>query len=243
MKMVLVLALLLAGNVVAAEGKAGFLFAYHPKSTVDFEAGYRAHLDWHRERADPLSWYGWTVVSGERVGLFVDGTFGLDFADYRKRIAPAEDAAHFSRTTAPHADNAFRLILALESELGTATPLETRMPSAYVEALIYSVGPGHEAEFEDTLRQLAQFAREMPAKPEYAVYRVVSGIPAAYLVLLARDDYADFDETHPIGSLSDIMGLLEPHTRQDLNDRLMHSVIGVKGETWRYREDLSYFPD
>lgn len=43
---------------------AAFLFAYYPKEgmSVQFNQGYKRHLDWHREHKDPLVWYAWYVV-------------------------------------------------------------------------------------------------------------------------------------------------------------------------------------
>ncbi|HEU5290139.1 MAG TPA: hypothetical protein VFU05_05805, partial [Cyclobacteriaceae bacterium] len=34
--------------------------------TVDFEAGYIRHLEWHKKAGDPWVWYGWTVWASER---------------------------------------------------------------------------------------------------------------------------------------------------------------------------------
>ena len=31
----------------------------HDGDTVDFEAGYSRHLDWHRQAKDTWTWYGW----------------------------------------------------------------------------------------------------------------------------------------------------------------------------------------
>src|SRR5215471_16823709 len=44
--------------------------------TVDFEAGYSRHLEWHRQAKDPWTWYGWSIWSGERQRWFVYATFG-----------------------------------------------------------------------------------------------------------------------------------------------------------------------
>ena len=32
---------------------------HHDGDTVDFEAGYSRHLDWHRQPKDTRTWYGW----------------------------------------------------------------------------------------------------------------------------------------------------------------------------------------
>ena len=38
----------------------------HDRDTVDFEAGYIRHLEWHRQARDTWVWYGWNVTFGER---------------------------------------------------------------------------------------------------------------------------------------------------------------------------------
>ena len=44
--------------------------------TVEFEAGYIRHLEWHQQALDPWTWYGWSVWGGERYRWFVYATFG-----------------------------------------------------------------------------------------------------------------------------------------------------------------------
>src|SRR5882724_6603565 len=48
----------------------------HDGDTVDFEAGYIRHLDFHRQAKDAWVWYGWTIWAGERQRWFVYATFG-----------------------------------------------------------------------------------------------------------------------------------------------------------------------
>jgi hypothetical protein len=60
---------------------------------AEFQAGYKRHLEWHRRNRDPWQWYGWTFVLGDRLGQFMDGTFGhtsseLDVAIKLRKIAP-----------------------------------------------------------------------------------------------------------------------------------------------------------
>src|SRR5688500_15061252 len=71
-------------------GDAAHLFAYVPKDGDEarFDEGYRTHLDWHRDKRDPLVWYGWYVANGERVGMFIDGSFGAPFAAFDQRVDP-----------------------------------------------------------------------------------------------------------------------------------------------------------
>lgn len=59
--------------------------------TVDFEAGYIRHLEWHRQAKDAWTWYGWTIWSGERQRWFVFATFGHTGASLSNPVSPAED--------------------------------------------------------------------------------------------------------------------------------------------------------
>jgi len=70
------------------KGNAAFLFAYYPKEgqQSNFENGYKQHLKWHEEKNDPLPWYGWNVISGDRPGLFIDGTFGISYEALDNRV-------------------------------------------------------------------------------------------------------------------------------------------------------------
>ena len=63
----------------------------HDGDTVEFEAGYIRHLEWHRQARDPWTWYGWTVWAGDRQRWFVYATFGHTAADFDSPVSPADD--------------------------------------------------------------------------------------------------------------------------------------------------------
>jgi hypothetical protein len=63
----------------------------HDGDTVDFEAGYIRHLEWHRQAKDPWTWFGWTIWAGERQRWFVYATFGHSAAAMDNPVLPAED--------------------------------------------------------------------------------------------------------------------------------------------------------
>src|SRR4051794_15947263 len=77
--------------------RAALLFAYRISDAEKFDAAYRDHLSWHH---DHLAWYGWYVIAGARTGMFIDGTFGGDFAAIDLRPDPKGDAEHFLRGAA-----------------------------------------------------------------------------------------------------------------------------------------------
>src|SRR5262249_22190336 len=63
----------------------------HDGHTVDFEAGYIRHLQWHKQAGDTWVWYGWNIWAGERQRWFVYATFGHSAASLDNPVSPAED--------------------------------------------------------------------------------------------------------------------------------------------------------
>lgn len=237
-------ACLLAVPAPGHAGEAAFLFAYRPKAgrTDAFDAGYRKHLEWHRSNGDPLPWYGWYVVTGPRTGTFVDGSFGIAFAAFDARIAPAEDGADATRNVTPYGDTVDRKILRRLPLPGTAARLEERKPSGMIEVLTVQVRPGQSETFESGLAKLAGALADDDAAPEFTVYRQLSGGAApAYLVMFPRDTNAYFERHTP--SLEGLAAVLaDGPLAKDFSAMLAASVAGAEIEAWAYRADLSYFP-
>jgi hypothetical protein len=76
----------------------------HDGKTVDFEAGYIRHLEFHRQARDTWAWYGWTVWAGERQRWFVYATFGHSAASLDNPVPPAEDERDNVSNVTPHAE-------------------------------------------------------------------------------------------------------------------------------------------
>lgn len=70
----------------------------------NFENGYKKHLEWHKENNDPWNWYGWYIVSGERLGQFVDATFDHSWGDFDKAINPSGDRVDNKLHVVPFAE-------------------------------------------------------------------------------------------------------------------------------------------
>ena len=75
----------------------------HDGDTVDFEAGYIRHLDWHKQAGDTWTWYGWTVTYGDRQRWFLYATFGHAATDFDNPVSPAEDERDNVLNVTPHA--------------------------------------------------------------------------------------------------------------------------------------------
>jgi len=121
----------------------------HDGDTVDFEAGYIRHLEWHRQAKDSWTWYGWTVWAGERQRWLVYATFGHSAAAMDNPVNPADDERDNIVNVTPHAHFAgsalYEYLPALS--IGTGEP----QPTARVEMTTVELAPGAEGAFESAL--------------------------------------------------------------------------------------------
>ena len=147
----------------------------HDGKTVEFEAGYARHLDWHRQAKDPWTWYGWTVWAGDRQRWFVYATFGHSAAAFNNPVSPADDERDNIVNVTPHAEfvgSAVYEYLPAPSR-GTGVPT----PTPRIELTTVELAPGTEKAFESAL---------LAHKPEDETlwYRMIAGGTAPRYVRL-----------------------------------------------------------
>ena len=232
---VLTVAALPLASPLAAQSVGGMLYAYRPHDgeRARFDEEYRAHLEWHRAAGDTLSWYGWDIVAGRRMGEFVDGTFGIAFAALDHRVDPAGDAAHAARSFLPHARATGQWVVRLRPELGTAAPLEARTQGGeLVEVVRYTLPLIHQARFEAVLHRVRENAERAGLLP-YTVYETVAGgTDAEFAVFVWRGGMAEFDDDarDPTSAI-----------RRALPAEFA-TALRAESELWRLRRDLTLIP-
>jgi hypothetical protein len=149
----------------------------HDGDTVDFEAGYIRHLEWHRQNRDTWVWYGWSVTFGEWQRWFVYASFGHPAASLDNPVSPAEDERDNISNVTPHAQylgNALYEYLPGLSR-GTGEP----QPTARLEFTTVDLVPGAEKAFEAALS-----ASQSTLQGETLWYRMVAGGTAPRYVRL-----------------------------------------------------------
>lgn len=187
--------------------------------TVDFEAGYIRHLEWHRQARDGWVWYGWNVTFGERQRWFVYATFGHSAASLDNAVPPAEDERDNVSNVTPHAQfvgNALYEYLPSLSR-GTGEP----QPTSRLELTTVDLNPGTERAFEAAL-VTGPSARQ----GETLWYRMVAGGAAPRYVRL-----------RPRPSLS---AILEGTREQALPDAVTPLIAKATVEILTLRPTMSY---
>jgi hypothetical protein len=149
----------------------------HDGDTVDFEAGYIRHLEWHRQARDSWVWYGWNITFGERQRWFVYASFGHSAASLDNPVPPAEDERDNILNVTPHArfvGNALYEYLPGLSR-GTGEP----HPTARLEFTTVDLNPGSAQAFEAALS-----AGQRALADETLWYRMLAGGTAPRYVRL-----------------------------------------------------------
>jgi len=187
--------------------------------TVDFEAGYIRHLEWHRQAGDAWVWYGWSIWAGERQRWFVYASFGHSAVDFDNLVAPAEDERDNVSNVTPHAQFAGNGIYEYLPGLsrGTGEP----QPTPRLELTTVELNPGVSQAFEAALS-----AGQPALQGETLWYRMVAGGATPRYVRL-----------RPRPSLSSI---LDGRREQALPDAVTPLVSKTTVEIMTLRPTMSY---
>ena len=140
----------------------------HDGDTVDFEAGYTRHLQWHREAKDTWRWFGWTVWSGERQRCLIYATFGHSAAALDSPVDPAGDERDNVSNVTPHGHFAGHGLYEYLPELSRGTGEPETAPR--VEMTTVELGHGAERDFEEALR-----SAQANIENETLWYRMIAG--------------------------------------------------------------------
>jgi len=140
----------------------------HDGDTVDFEAGYMRHLEWHRQAKDAWTWYGWSVWAGDRQRWFAYATFGHAAGDFDNPVPPADDERDNIANVTPHAEftgnGLYEYLPALSRGTGEPTP------TMRLELTTVQLATGTASAFEAELA-----AEQTTLKGETLWYRMVAG--------------------------------------------------------------------
>lgn len=192
-----------------------------------FEAGYMKHLEWHRAQKDSWTWFGWTFVLGDRLGQFMDGTFGHDSADFDGAVDPAGDAADNAQNVVPHAVFARHAVYEHLDALSSARNLPDASPLLIMTT--YRVRAGGDARFEARLAaEYAAGSREKNGPYRYAWLKLVlGGRDSEYVLLRPASNW------RAALALGNFFAALE-------GGGFFDEIEEVRTEMLRYRANMSY---
>lgn len=183
--------------------------------SVDWEAGYIRHLEWHRQAKDTFGWYSYSVwASAERQQWIIYATFGHTATELSNPVSPAEDERDNNINVMPHAkfiaNAVYEFLPALSRGNGVPTPT-LRAEYTTVE-LNYGAGKAFEA---------ALTSEQAKWKGETLWYRlVIGGNAPRYVRLRPRSSLENILDERADQALPDtVNGLISKMTIETLNLR------------------------
>jgi hypothetical protein len=213
--------LVAASTTVSADGPFARIAFLRPNDgdTIDFEAGYIRHLEFHRQAKDGWVWYGWNIWAGERQRWFVYATFGHSASSLDSPVSPADDERDNIANVTPHAEFAgnglYEYLPALSRGTGTPTPM------ARLELTTVDVKPGAGNAFEAALG-----TAQPTLQAETLWYRMIAGGAAPRYVRL-----------RPRATLS---AILDGRSEQGLPDGVRDLIAKTIVEILTLRPTMSY---
>jgi hypothetical protein len=183
--------------------------------TVDLEAGYIRHLEWHRQARDPFAWYSYSVwASTQRQRWIIYATFGHTAAELSNPVSPAEDERDTSINILPHVQFTGNAIYEFMPALSRGSGVPT--PTLRAEYTTVELNYGADKAFEAALA-----AEQSKLQGETLWYRLVLGGNApCYVRLRPRASLAAILEERADQALPEkVNGLISKITIETLNLR------------------------
>ena len=175
--------------------------------SVDWEAGYIRHLEWHRRAKDTFAWYSYSVwASAERQRWIIYATFGHTAVELSNPVSPAEDERDNLINLLPHSqflgNGLYEFLPPLSRGNGVPTPT-LRAEYTTVE-LNYGTGKAFEA---------ALAAEQSKLQGETLWYRLVVG-----------GDMPRYVRLRPRTSLA---GILDPIAERVIRETVAWALVGM----------------
>jgi hypothetical protein len=236
-----IVATLLAGPAAAQEdgNLAGITYwTINDGATEDFEAGLKAHNQYHAKIGDPVPILTWQAISGPHEGKYGRGSFGHSWADFDQDPAALQaDTADSAKTITPHIASAesstWQFMPDLSNPRGT--------PGTVTRIIEFRVNPGQMETFEGAIGKIHAALSNQEGWPHYEWYALVDGgyVPT-YAVVLPRDNFAGFAP----GDVSFMEAVAAEHGEMagEIFESLGAATKSQINYTLVARPDLSYWP-
>jgi hypothetical protein len=196
----------------------GIMRAIDERHSVDLEAGYIRHLEWHRQVKDPFNWYSYSIsTSSERQRQIIYSTFGHTAAELSNPVSPVEDWRDAKINLLPHIEFTGSAIYEFLPGLSRGNGVPTPTPLAEYTTVELNYGAGED--FEAALA-----GEQSKLQGETLWYRLIEGGNAQRYVRL-----------RPLASLANI---LDERADQALPDKVQGLISKMTVETLNLRPDM-----
>jgi hypothetical protein len=234
-------------TVALAQDKPGTIAALEfqvPKNGMvkQYEDGRKAKVEWHKQQKDKNALLVSEVLTGENMGTYIVGRFGMHWADMDKpSVSDAADLEEYKKVVAPYVDKLTSAYYEFLPKLSNPSP---DMNAKYISVVTFHIRYGKGDDFLSAIAKVVEANQKLNVPSHYSWYHLANGGPGGTYVLTSdHANWASFEDDPAIKPLRD--RLREAFGEQEamsVIERLNGSVEGTYSDLVQPRPDLSYMP-
>lgn len=207
-----------------------------------YEEGRKAKAEWHKQQKDKDALLVSEVLTGENMGTYIVGRFGMHWADMDKpSVSDAADLEQYKKVIAPYVE---KLTAAYYEFLPKWSNPSPDTNAKYVEVVIFQIRYGQGDDFRSAVAKVYEANQKLKTPVHYEWYRLTNGgRGGTYVLTTDHANWASFEDDPAVKPLRD--RLREAFGEQEamsVIERLNGSIESTYSELVQIRPDLSYVP-
>ena len=230
-----------------AQDKPGTIAALEfqtPKNGMvkQYEEGRKAKVEWHKQQKDKNALLVSEIMSGDNMGTYVVGRFGMHWADMDKpSVSDAADLEEYKKTVALYVDKLTSSYYESLPKLSNPSP---DMNAKYLSVVTFHIRYGKSDDFLSAVAKVHEANQKLNVPSHYSWSHLVNGGPGGtYVLVTDHANWASFEDDPAIKPLRD--RLREAFGEQEATsviERLNGAVESTYSDLIQPRPDLSYIP-
>jgi hypothetical protein len=238
---------LLLTAATSAQAPAGnvdqiFVNKVKPGAQEQYERARKRHMEWHKKKGDTWEWLTWEIVTGERSGQYIVGSFNHSFKDFDGREQfEADDAADAAANMGPFEESSVESLYLFRADL--SIPPSGLGPTRFSQITHFHLKPEGVTDFTEAAKKVGEAAKKTNYPIHALWYQLFNGGEGPTFVLVApRNSWAEFqppDKTLD-AMVEEALGKVPGAAALS---SLRKAVRYTYSETARFRPDLSYRPE
>jgi hypothetical protein len=207
-----------------------------------YEEGRKAKVEWQKQQNDKDALLVSEVLSGENMGTYIVGRFGLHWADMDKpSVSDAADLEEYTKVVAPYVGKLTSTYYEFLPDWSNPSP---DMNAKYISVVTFHIRYGKGDDFQSAIAKVHEANQKLNVPTHSSWYRLVNGGPGGtYVLTTDHANWASFQDDPAVKPLRD--RLREAFGEQEaasVIERLSASIESTYSEIVQPRPDLSYVP-
>jgi hypothetical protein len=209
---------------------------------AQYEAGRKAKAAWQKAQHDTQPLMVAEFVSGEHMGTYIVGRFGIHWADMdHPTVSDEADLAEYNKDVAPYVQS---LTLSYYEDLTKFSNPSTDMNAKYIEIITFHVRYGHGDDFRSAIARVHEANQKLNVPSHYEWHYLVDGGPGGtYVLSIDHANWASMEDdpnVKPVRTrLREAFGEQEA---MSIIERINGAVESTNTDMIQLRPDLSYMP-